>query len=137
MARRKSNKTKLTWPQSAARYAWASFIVAIIVPTCLTCAMKPTSSSGTRTEADYLAMMAPGIVALLLAVSGIGAGVVSLFAMKKYGTKRILAPAVTGIVLHVLLIVLMIASVGAARRVAEKIKQNQQQQESGQDSANP
>lgn len=125
--KRSERLRKKTWPENFAKYAWASVIVAFLLPTCL----NITLNAGNQRPDDMeIARFVPGMMYLLATVTGIGAGIAALCAMGKYGKKRIITPAITGIVLHVALFVFlllaMLPALESARRAAEQQQQQQQ-----------
>ncbi|MEM1354622.1 MAG: hypothetical protein AAGH88_07045 [Planctomycetota bacterium] len=84
----------------------------------------------------------PGLLYLLFTVMGVGAGIAALFGIGRYGKKRILIPAIVGIVLHIGMLALLLNALQAARRAAERMQQQQQQIDpavpgSDQDSSSP
>lgn len=139
MPKRKSRyaKPKPPWPESAAKYAWASVVAALLVPTCLNFALIGNPSGGTPSDADQLQRLTPSVVYGLLAVSGIGAGALALLVMGKYGKPRIMVPAITGIALHVVLAVVLFAAVLPAMDSARQKLQEQQQQKQPQPQSQP
>ena len=100
MAKRRP-KRKPPWPENLAKYSWASAILALTMP-CLLGLVVNGGANPNNPQPDDLARLAPGILYLLLALSGIGCGIAALIGMSAHGTKRIMAPAIVGIVLHLL-----------------------------------
>ena len=78
--------TPLSWPHHAAKASWAAFVVVIVM------LMFSGSVQAAKAILD--------LVAIILAVVGVLSGIVALFGISKYGIKKILWPALVGIILN-------------------------------------
>ena len=98
-----TKKDKTPFAQRAAKDSWILFFIILIMTTLF----------GISAITD--------ILGILLAVSGIVLGIVSMFGISKYGKKKILLPALIGIILNGLLFFIWvsnyIAYVARARQI--------------------
>ena len=124
--RKKKEPKKVPWPENFAKYSWMTVIISVLVPTCfsITQLSQPPSDDGSR--------FLPGVAYLVIAGSGVLAGVIALCAIPKFGKKRIMTPAIVGVVLHIALCMFLITSLQSAREAAQKLEEQRQQQQQDQ-----
>ena len=120
--RKKKQPKKVPWPENFAKYSWMTVIISLVVPTCFTITQlsQPPSDDGPR--------FLPGVAYIIIAGSGVAAGIAALCAIPKYGKKRIMIPAIVGVVLHIALFVFLVTSLQSAREAAKKLQEQSQQQ---------
>jgi hypothetical protein len=93
------------FPHQAAKASWASAALVFVLV-----------AFGRRTGATVVIEL----IALALMLVGLALGVISLFGIRKYGTKHILAPALVGILINGLLLSIFITNFLAAMAKAQR-----------------
>ena len=93
------------FPHQAAKASWASAALVFILV-----------AFGRRTGATVVIEL----IALALMLVGLALGVISLFGIRRHGTKHILAPALVGILINGLLLSIFITNFLAARAKAQR-----------------
>ena len=89
------SESKAPFAQQAAKGSWASFIVVVLM-------LGIGRSSGSAAILD--------MAGIILAVMGIMAGIIALCGIRKHGVKKILAPALVGIVLNGFLVFIWVVN---------------------------
>src|SRR6266540_1637911 len=92
------------FPHQAAKASWASAALVFILV-----------AFGRRTGATVVIEL----IALALMLVGLALGVISLFGIRRHGTKHILAPALVGILINGLLLSIFVTNFLAARARAQ------------------
>jgi len=87
------NENKTPFAQQAATGSWVSFIIIIVMLAVGRKAMP---------------VVILDLTAIIFAIAGIVAGIIALFGIHKYGAKKILAPALIGIILNGFLVLIWI-----------------------------
>ena len=93
------------FPHQAAKASWASAALVFVLV-----------AFGRRTGATVVIEL----VALALMLVGLALGVISLFGIRRHGTRRILAPALVGIIINGLLLFIFLTNFFAARAKAQR-----------------
>lgn len=93
------------WPRTMAKASWVAFVVV------LGSVMFPGSAQMTKVIIE--------IAAVIFASAGICMGIASLFGIAKYGIKKILAPALVGIITNSLFMCIFVTNVLRAYNAAK------------------
>jgi hypothetical protein len=100
--------------RTVANFSWISVVLSVALNVIL---MAGGVSAHSREAA-----LVQGSIAIIFLISGVICAIVALYSIPKYGTKGLLWPALSGIVIWVLLIVLAIPSFLLARNKALKVQ---------------
>jgi len=88
------------WPHKMAKASWVAFCIVLGVLGSL---MFPGSAQTTKVVME--------LTVFVLSVDGICMGIASLFGISKYGIKKILAPALVGIITNSLFVCIFMTNV--------------------------
>ena len=114
-------------PRHSRKYFYRNLATASIFAIPVAIAVNTLSSASASSldpQAKTIIGMISGCLGLLILVSGVVAGIIALFGIRKYGKKGILIKALCGILIPVVLTVLAIPALLNARAKALQIQAN-------------